>query len=331
MANRWNKVSVEEARRHPLYGVRGWLLVFSIGLVLGLLKELGVLVGEAGKAGMSLGDFLSIDHPAISYAKFAIGLQMMMVLVIYFLLASKHSSFRNAASAILLVSWPIAALVGFANPFPGFANTIAQALILWVMSCAVWVTYLQRSKRVRVTFENLVAAEVSATNIGVAKNRHTMMTEPNVVDDTTQLQVPILAFADSSPGVSSRVPVEEYWAAALAEFEGARRRPGLWARVFAEAGGEEARAKAAYLSHRARELEEEHARLVLAVEREERNRTREAELANLSQEQQVYERLPKGCCPNCKSTIPLASLTCPKCGAMFGTGSAWHVTPLEEK
>ena len=42
---------------------------------------------------------------------------------------------------------------------------------------------------------------------------------------------------------------------------------------------------------------------------------------------QAEEKLPKGVCPNCDKTIPLASLECKHCGASFGPGSAWHVLP----
>ena len=50
---------------------------------------------------------------------------------------------------------------------------------------------------------------------------------------------------------------ELHWTKALAEFDGESRRPGLWARLFAEAGGNETAAKAAYLKVRAAELANE--------------------------------------------------------------------------
>ncbi|MES1980775.1 MAG: hypothetical protein V4451_22270 [Pseudomonadota bacterium] len=50
---------------------------------------------------------------------------------------------------------------------------------------------------------------------------------------------------------------EHLWSAALAEFENSSRRPGLWARVFAEADGNESVAKAAYLKTRVAELSDE--------------------------------------------------------------------------
>lgn len=52
----------------------------------------------------------------------------------------------------------------------------------------------------------------------------------------------------------STTPDEKYWAAALFEFDAGERRAGLWARVFSEAQGNEAQAKASYLKVRAAEL-----------------------------------------------------------------------------
>lgn len=48
---------------------------------------------------------------------------------------------------------------------------------------------------------------------------------------------------------------EKLWAQALAEVDGAERRPGLWAKSFAEASGDESSAKAAYLSARVAEMQ----------------------------------------------------------------------------
>ena len=50
---------------------------------------------------------------------------------------------------------------------------------------------------------------------------------------------------------------EKLWAQALAELEGGNRRSGLWAKVFADAQGNEAAAKANYLRDRVRQLSEE--------------------------------------------------------------------------
>jgi hypothetical protein len=61
-------------------------------------------------------------------------------------------------------------------------------------------------------------------------------------------------------GIPGKViePSEDCWSSALSEFEGPNRRLGLWAKAFAEAAGNEAGAKAAYLGQRANQLHEEN-------------------------------------------------------------------------
>ena len=63
----------------------------------------------------------------------------------------------------------------------------------------------------------------------------------------------------SSPSIVTvgDTPDEEYWATALTEFNSTERKTGLWARVFSEAQGNEAMAKASYLKARATELRDE--------------------------------------------------------------------------
>lgn len=330
MATHWQTLSIEEAQQHPLYGIGGWLIVFSIGLALGLLKELGTINGEAHSAGMTLSEFFSVEHPAVSYTKFALGLQTLIVTIIYWLLFSKHSSFRKHASILLLISWPIAALIGLAYPFPGSGSTLIQSVIPWVLSCTVWVTYLQRSKRVRVTFENQVTVDAPTDSASVAKNQSTVLPEPPLRDVTQPNYEGALTQAYQA-SVLYETPPEEFWAVALTEFESDKRRPGLWARVFAEAKGNDAIAKAGYLSCRANELSLEHADQVAAAVRKEKAQAREAQLALLSEKDRAYELQPKGTCPNCDSIIELSSSSCPKCRAIFGEGSAWQLIPLESK
>jgi hypothetical protein len=121
---------------------------------------------------------------------------------------------------------------------------------------------------------------------------------------------------------------EESWAKALAEYEGSSRRPGLWARVFSEAQGHEAVAKANYLKYRAEEFLHEHQQQVRAQAQAELEAIEKARLAKLFEEQRTYELLPKGRCPNCETVIPLASQECPKCHAKFSRDDGWKVLPL---
>ena len=66
--------------------------------------------------------------------------------------------------------------------------------------------------------------------------------------------------AMSNPAIASDLAQsartqEQLWADALTEFESASRRPGLWAKSFAEASGNDAMAKANYLRFRVEELQ----------------------------------------------------------------------------
>lgn len=318
-ASRWQKVSIEQARQHPLYGVGGWLIVFSIGLLLGLLKDLGAVNGEAHRAGMTMAELFAIDDPAVAYLKLAFGLQTLVIVVIYWFLFSKRPSFRKVATALLLAGWPTAALLGLIHPFPELGAGLALGFFSWVLSCAVWVTYLQRSKRVRVTFEHCLPIKQPGGAV-------TGKSATSPVDALTEPAVSIGAISHLKAA-----PAEEFWSTALAEFEGAARRPGLWARAFAEAQGNEAAGKAAYLQIRAAELEHEHELLVVEQKRQARLLAREAQLQDLSTEERAYELLPKGRCPNthCGSVMPLLQTMCKKCGAMFG-GSGWSLMPVEE-
>ena len=55
--------------------------------------------------------------------------------------------------------------------------------------------------------------------------------------------------------IDAASPSQASWAQALGELEGNDRHAGLWARLFAEAGGVESTAKAKYLQHRSVEIE----------------------------------------------------------------------------
>ena len=94
MSRLWKKVTLAEAQAHPLYGVKNWLAVFAFGVLLGGLRELGSLNGEAHKAGLTITELLAIDHPAISFAKISLWLNAGIVAVIYWALLTKNPRFR---------------------------------------------------------------------------------------------------------------------------------------------------------------------------------------------------------------------------------------------
>lgn len=138
-----------------------------------------------------------------------------------------------------------------------------------------------------------------------------------------QLTKPIL---DAKSG-----PSEDIWAAAITEFDSPSRRPGLWARVFADAHGNEGAAKANYLRHRAEELMQEKEAILEQKQHEAKVAEVEASLAHHAAERRVYALLPKGMCPNCEAAIlPLAAKMCTKCLAILDSENGWRVIPIDE-
>jgi len=261
MRKSWKKVTIAEAQAHPLYGVKNWLIVFAIGVPLGGLRELGSLIGEAHKADLTLIELLAIDHPAIHFAQISLWLNAGFVTVIYWALLSKSPHFRLIASSLLLLSWPIGALTGLVSPFDGLATALGVSLLPWVISCAIWVTYLNRSHRVRVTFEQMVWDIVSDTPTRTeARNVPTSIR--NSFKDRPQAPInqipPIYPSNSSKHSLDASMGIfdsdEDLWAASLVEFDSQNRLPGLWAKCFSEASGNEAVAKAEYLSQRTAQL-----------------------------------------------------------------------------
>lgn len=284
--------------------------------------------------------------------KLVLALDVLIAMVILGLLISKHPKFRFVSSLALLGAWPTLLLLGVllllarVDPFPGMADALARDFFGWVIHCAVWVTYLQRSKRVRVTFEHRVLANKTLhTGTVIPKPQ-----PPNEAAPSMSVAQPMravsLAHETVSPGTSSAVAGkspssnEDLWAQALAEFEGSSRRSGLWARSFSEAHGNEPIAKAGYLRERVAELEREHqeqvaegvrqakeqARQAEERDRQAKKRAKESALAHLSA--RAYAQLPKGLCPKCDAIILRSTEGCPKCGAIFDRDSALKVIPL---
>ena len=293
MAAKWREVTPEEAKGHPLYGVKGWLLVFGVGQLLQCLLGWGNVATAARVAGLTIADAMNLDVPEVTALKAALMVSTAQAVCIIGLMWAKARNFRVFSSVVLFVSWPLLALVVFSGNTSGVVvQALAKSLFQWVFFCAVWVTYLNRSRRVRVTFENQVRVDEATATVwspnvrsqtesaaAAAKNARSQSNaspEPtgqphlSVYDGRSRVfdqaaspvAAPIVAehatesanvLSGPPPGVPGE-PTEAHWAAALLELEGTERRAGLWAKSFAGAGGVEAAAKAAYLSDRTAQL-----------------------------------------------------------------------------
>lgn len=221
----WRVVHLSEAQRHPLYGIKNWLVVHAISIPLAFLWAIFILGGQATSAGVSLDYLLSMDTPAISFVKTTLLLHAVIGIAVYWLLFTKSRKFRLTTSVLYLSSWPATALLAVAIPFPHMATTLIASFFAWAISCAVWVTYINRSRRVRVTFENSVL--LSAQDIQIRYSR-------------------------------LKVSDERYWRAALQEFHSPERDQAAWAKAFSEQGGNESAAKAVYLKVRRAQIELEN-------------------------------------------------------------------------
>ena len=158
MTRQWQTVSRQDARRDALYGVTGWPLVFVASLWLDLLRILAPLAAEANIAGMTLVQFLDLAYPELVFVKLLLALNSAAAVLIAGLLVTRQPLFRPVAVALLVGSWPVAAACSALKGGPGLEEALVQGVLPWLFSCVVWATYLQRSRRVRVTFEHRILA-----------------------------------------------------------------------------------------------------------------------------------------------------------------------------
>jgi Protein of unknown function (DUF2569) len=343
-------ISHDTARAHPLYGVKGWLIVFGIVTVLGFLFNWGKFQFKYIEIGFkgTLFDLLWLE--GMGAHRFLFFIDLALLLFVLFLMFTKHRKFRLIVIAIAVLGNPLSLLIALSGLLgkPDGSEVVKQ-LLFWVISMAIWVSYFNRSKRVRVTYENMVLNDGSYTTKEADKSTPMVNTTPFIhpVTASTPSKVAAQNTPDqqatqkttrtmSTPASSS---AEDIWALALAEFESDKRRAGIWAQAYAEADGNEGVAKARYIKTRAAELTAEKEFQAAQLQAELEKQALLAELAQLSateKEKQLAalarEQDPKGECPNCKKIIYLDLSSCPKCKAIFRTESSertnWAIKPL---
>lgn len=257
MARNWKQVSPAEAKRHPLYGIKGWLMFFLIGRVLGLLMDYGQLDKEARSTGLTISQFLALDENLGTWVSLVFCLQGGVAAALIHAAWYRNPSFRKLGIALLLMSPPLLVFFTFLYDFPGSVSVMFALLPSYLIINLGWAAYLARSRRVRVTFENQVLESELKTAPGPAP-----APSPAPVSefrDARPLEMPTVAPAAarppaSAPARSGPVVSEELWAQALQEFNSPQRRAGLWAKAFAYAQGNEAQAQAHYLKERVQQL-----------------------------------------------------------------------------
>lgn len=274
--------------------MRGWLVFFAFSTLIGFAKDLVPVNVEAIKAGIPLGTLLAVDKPEVSFVKWVLWTHGLIVVAIYGLLFSKHPSFRPVSIYLLLGFWPAVALAGFLNPFPALGELLVFSVIPWAVSCTIWVAYLQKSKRVRVTFEHRVIADrgnVASTSQLSSSPGPAITREPererqfNDASTETHMQATpsgaSKAMSSSQPTANPIAPVsipvepsqntieaheDRLYEQIAQEMETNTVDKGLWTKAYAQAGGDDRHTRVLYIKMR-------FARL-LAMEKDQRGPVR---------------------------------------------------------
>lgn len=162
----WRHLSTNEAESHPLYGVKGWLRVFLLLLVLGGLAALVELVlpvpaGYAAMFGAHAREVARFDAVAalmlagvalIGFSRAPIfGAIIVPALVVRFLavvLAAATFHLRGPTGQRLSPTFGDDVMTG----------AVVAAVILGGVACALLCVYFVRSTRVNVTFRHRAPA-----------------------------------------------------------------------------------------------------------------------------------------------------------------------------
>ncbi len=262
MVNEWIRIPPEVVAKHPLNGIRGWLLLFGFSQFLGVLKDLASIANEANIIGISLTTLLSIDSQQVSFIKGSFIIQLAAAALVLLLMFTRHPNFRQGSTLILLLWWPAIALFGSLFEFEGLGSTLGITFISWILYCLVWVTYLQRSERVRITFEHMsrVPKGIQSKGFQIPASFSYSVTEGQTKSsESTDSPIQFRQSQENAPQVQERSLIEEknldeIYARIALEIESENVDKGLWTRLYAECDGDEIKVKVAYIKARAKKL-----------------------------------------------------------------------------
>lgn len=242
----WIGVAPELAKAHPLYGIDGWLRFYLAALGVGLFLLFGKLHVMANLEhevyNPVLGWFVK-ERPDSEPFLNAGFVALALTVITWWQAGSRWFGFRIGASIYQLAT-PILVLLVVTRGEPT-SNQVADCVIGTLLGSAIWITYLWRSRRVRVTFESKVRSD-----------------DPCLA--------PIVAFAPGSPSrrlLPEVKPTEAMYDQVAQEVEAGNQRKGLWLQCFTEAGGDEKQQLVLYTEARIHELvhEEEGLRRLATV------------------------------------------------------------------
>lgn len=139
------KVSKKSSSKEPkLKGIRGWLLVFYIGIVVSLLAHVLIFLGEADAFTEELitgTTLFPVDWTVLVTSGITAGL----IIFLLYLGHERNSAFVSVGIFLLWVSFLFTIILEFNRPS-------GTGVIGELLGAIVWTCYLKRSKRVKNTF-----------------------------------------------------------------------------------------------------------------------------------------------------------------------------------
>lgn len=155
---------------------------------------------------------------------------------------------------MLCATFPLTALVALFAQVDGVGFELVKAGIGWLIYTSIWVTYLYRSRRVRVTFESAVRSDDSSLQRFADAGTPFRIVDEGPSADLLSQNAKALP---SGFGKSSEVDTDtddKIFAAIADELETGAIDKALWTRLFAECGGDERKQKVRYIQIRAERL-----------------------------------------------------------------------------
>jgi hypothetical protein len=266
----WSSIAADEAKAHPMYGIKNGLILLALFQIWQPIVNWGTLQTNLMDAKVSLSDFFTFS-PSVPVYVASLMITLVCTVVICWAMFTKHPRFRHITSWTLILSFPAYLLAALIFPAPGMGQGIARSLVGWLIFGSLWLVYVQRSQRVRVTFEHKVKTAFTPEALSVtptpSDKLETLSTDfPELpLSVAKPVELPLAAVTTRDCAAEAKAPSateprkqlvneETLWAEALREFESADRKTGLWAKCYAQHQGQDAAAKAAYLTERVEQL-----------------------------------------------------------------------------
>ena len=198
---------------------------------------------------------------------------------------------------VLLLLAVISIAGSFGNSIVGAAETVNDGVLMGDALAHAFGALLPAVIAAAYGYRLLKSSNTNVQSVSQPNLRGELRSEATSVKTVANADLPPSANISNHRFGVSEQNEEAFWALALAEFESMSRRPGLWAKLFAEAKGNEAIAKANYLSERVTELKEESLLNTKASENAVRNAQSEVDAIA------CFERFRSGQAPTIEEVV----------------------------